>query len=99
MSSKIIKSVSDYRSDERGTKRGTFTATFENGVSVKGVMLHGNASKRWVMWPSCEYLRADGVKGYLPIFSFADDLKQRLEAEIFDEFRALKARKRNEVIQ
>jgi hypothetical protein len=52
-----------------------------SGLIVRGAMLFEKNGGRWVGFPSKEWTKQDGSKGYSPLFAFAS-------REISDKFQA-----------
>jgi len=50
---------------------GSFDLELPSGMIVRGAMLFEKNGKRWVNFPSREYQKPDGSKGYLPLLEFA----------------------------
>jgi hypothetical protein len=42
-----------------------------SGLIVRGLMLFEKSNKRWCSFPSKEYTKQDGTKGYSPLLEFA----------------------------
>jgi hypothetical protein len=42
-----------------------------SGLIVRGLMLFEKSNKRWCSFPSKEYTKQDGTKGYGPLIEFA----------------------------
>ena len=58
---------------------GSFDLEMPSGLIVRGCMLFEKNGKRWVNFPSKEYQKSDGSKGYFPLLEFAS-------REISDKF-------------
>jgi hypothetical protein len=56
----------------KGTLVGFFDLEMPSGLIVRGAMLFEKNSKRWVSFPSKEWVKSDGTKGYMPLLEFAD---------------------------
>ena len=56
----------------KGALVGVFTLQTPSGLIVHGAMLFEKNGKRWVNFPSKEFTKPDGTKGYLPLLEFAD---------------------------
>jgi hypothetical protein len=61
--------------------RGFFDLETRSGLIVRGAMLFEKNGKRWVGFPSKEWTKQDGTKGYNPLLEFAS-------REISDKFQA-----------
>ena len=60
---------------------GFFDLEMPSGLIVCGAMLFEKNGKRWVGFPSKEWTKQDGTKGYNPLLEFAS-------REISDKFQA-----------
>jgi hypothetical protein len=60
---------------------GFFDLQMPSGLIVRGAMLFEKAGKRWVGFPSKEWVKADGTKSYSPLLEFTS-------REIADKFQA-----------
>jgi hypothetical protein len=72
--------VSNAKLIRKGTLIGSFDLEMPSGLIVRGAMLFEKDGKRWVNFPSKEYQKHDGTKGYFPLLEFAS-------REISDKFR------------
>lgn len=75
-------SITNAKLLQRGTLIGSFDLEMPSGLIVRGAMLFEKDSKRWVNFPSKEWTKNDGTKGYFPLLEFAS-------REISDKFQAL----------
>lgn len=50
---------------------GSFDLELPSGLVVRGAMLFEKNGRRWVNFPSKEWTKSDGTKGYLPLLEFA----------------------------
>jgi hypothetical protein len=66
----------------RGTLVGSFDLEMPSGLVVRGAMLFEKGSRRWVNFPSKEWTKSDGTKGYFPLLEFAS-------REISDKFQTI----------
>ena len=65
----------------KNTLVGVFDLEMPSGLKINGVMLHEKNGKRWVQFPSKEWLTPDGEKRYLPLIEFAsNDVRDRFQA-------------------
>jgi hypothetical protein len=55
----------------KGTLIGSFDLEMPSGLIVRGAMLFEKDSKRWISFPSKEWTKQDGTKGYFPLLEFA----------------------------
>jgi hypothetical protein len=60
---------------------GSFDLELPSGLIIRGAMLFESNGRRWVNFPSKEYQKQDGTKGYFPLLEFAS-------REISDKFQA-----------
>ena len=49
---------------------GSFDLEMPSGLIVRGVMLFEKDGRRWVNFPSKEWTKSDGSKGYFPLLEF-----------------------------
>jgi len=61
---------------------GAFYLELPSGLIIRGVMLFEKNGKRWVSFPSKEYVKPDGTKQYSPLLEFVN-------RDIADKFQAL----------
>ena len=54
----------------KGTLIGVFNLSLPSGLRINGCMLFEKNGKRWVNFPSKEWLKADGTKSYQPLIEF-----------------------------
>jgi hypothetical protein len=66
----------------KGSLVGSFDLEMPSGLIVRGAMLFEKDGKRWVNFPSKEWTKQDGTKGYFPLLEFAS-------REIADKFQTL----------
>jgi len=50
---------------------GSFDLEMPSGLIVRGAMLFEKDGRRWVSFPSKEWTKQDGTKGYFPLLEFA----------------------------
>jgi hypothetical protein len=63
---------------------GSFDLEFQSGLKINGVMLFENTGRRWVNFPSKEFVGKDGDKKYLPFIEFTSrEVRDRFQAEVF----------------
>jgi hypothetical protein len=74
--------VSNAKSMRKGTLLGFFDLEMPSGLIVRGAMLFEKNGKRWVGFPSKEWVKSDGTKGYMPLLEFSS-------REISDKFTAM----------
>jgi hypothetical protein len=69
MSSFIVSNTKILR---KGTLIGFFDLEMPSGMIVRGAMLFEKNGKRWVNFPSKEWVKSDGTRGHTPLLEFAD---------------------------
>lgn len=75
--------VSNPKKLEKGTLRGFCDLELPSGLIIRGAMLFEKNGKRWVGFPSKEWTKADGTKGYSPLLEFADrDVSDKFQAAV-----------------
>jgi hypothetical protein len=74
-------SVSNPKLLHKNTLVGSFDLQMPSGLIVRGAMLFEKGGKRWVSFPSKEWIKPDGTKSYYPLLEFAS-------REIGDKFQA-----------
>ncbi len=55
----------------KNTLLGSFDLELPSGLKINGIMLFEKNGKRWVNFPSREWVRPDGTKSYSPLLEFA----------------------------
>jgi hypothetical protein len=62
---------------------GTFDVEMPSGLVVRGAMLLEKNDSRWINFPSKEWIRLDGSKGYFPLLEFKDrTTRDRFQARV-----------------
>jgi hypothetical protein len=56
---------------DKNSLRGVFDIQMPSGLIVRGAMLFEKNGKRWVGFPSKEWVKQDGTKSYSPILEFS----------------------------
>jgi hypothetical protein len=64
--------ISNSKQMRKWTLLGFFDLEMPSGLIVRGAMLFEKNGKRWVGFPSKEWTKQDGTKGYSPLLEFAD---------------------------
>jgi hypothetical protein len=60
---------------------GTFDVEMSSGLIVRGAMLLEKNDVRWINFPSKEWIKPDGTKGYFPLLEFASrGIQERFQA-------------------
>jgi hypothetical protein len=68
---------------DKNTLRGVFDIQMPSGLIVRGAMLFEKDGKRWVGFPSKEWQKPDGGKGYSPLLEFADrTISDKFQAQV-----------------
>jgi hypothetical protein len=50
---------------------GFFDLEMPSGLIVRGVMLLEKNGKRWINFPSKEFAKQDGTRGFIPLLEFS----------------------------
>ncbi|MGA2638446.1 hypothetical protein [Methylocella sp.] len=50
---------------------GSFDLELKSGLIIRGAMLLEKEGRRWIGFPSKEWTKSDGSKGYFPLLEFA----------------------------
>jgi hypothetical protein len=67
----------------KGTLIGFFDLEMPSGLIVRGAMLFEKNGKRWIGFPSKEWVKSDGTKGYMPLLEFADrSISDKFQAQV-----------------
>jgi hypothetical protein len=75
--------ISNAKQMRKGTLLGFFDLEMPSGLIVRGAMLFEKNGKRWVGFPSKEWVKADGTKGYMPLLEFADrSISDKFQAQV-----------------
>jgi hypothetical protein len=75
--------VTNPKQMRKGTLLGFFDLEMPSGLIIRGAMLFEKNGKRWVGFPSKEWVKADRTKGYMPLLEFADRLiSDRFQAAV-----------------
>jgi hypothetical protein len=62
---------------------GSFDLEMPSGLIVRGAMLFEKDGKRWVNFPSKEWTKQDGTKGYFPLLEFASrEIGDRFQKQV-----------------
>jgi hypothetical protein len=64
--------VTNPRLLNKGTLIGSFDLETPWGIKVIGAMLFEKEGKRWIHFPSKEWVKQDGTKGYFPLLEWID---------------------------
>jgi hypothetical protein len=62
--------VSNPKPMRKGTLIGFFDLEMPSGLIVRGVMLFEKNDRRWCSFPSKEFTKQDGSKGYSPLLEW-----------------------------
>ena len=63
--------VSNPRRLNKNSLIGTGDVELPSGLILRAVMLHGNATKRWILLSAKEWVGADGKRNFSPLVEFA----------------------------
>jgi hypothetical protein len=75
--------VSNPKLLNKNTLVGSFDLTMPSGLVVRGAMLFEKSGKRWVGFPSKEWIKPDGTKSYFPLLEFASrDVADRFQQQV-----------------
>ena len=74
--------VSNPKPLRKNSLLGFFDLQMPSGLIVRGAMLFEKEGKRWIGFPSKEWVKSDGTKSYSPLLEFASK-------EIGEKFRKL----------
>jgi hypothetical protein len=62
---------------------GFFDLQMPSGLIVRGAMLFEKSGKRWVGFPSKEWIKPEGTKSYFPLLEFASrDVSDRFQQQV-----------------
>ena len=64
--------ISNAKSIRKNSLIGFFDLRMPSGLIVRGAMLFEKNGRRWVGFPSKEWVKQDGSKSYFPLIEFAD---------------------------
>jgi hypothetical protein len=64
--------ISNAKSIRKNSLIGFFDLQMPSGLIVRGAMLFEKSGKRWVSFPSKDWVKPDGTKSYSPLIEFAD---------------------------
>ena len=73
--------ISNAKRLNKNTLIGVFDVEMRSGLIVRGAMLFEKNGKRWVGFPSKEWVKQDGAKSYSPLLEFSS-------REVADRFQA-----------
>jgi hypothetical protein len=72
--------ISNARLVRKNSLVGTFDLEMPSGLIVRGVMLLEKDGAQWINFPSKEWTKSDGTKGYFPLLEFASrEIKERFQ--------------------
>ena len=67
----------------KGALVGSFDLGMPSGLIVRGAMLFEKDGRRWVGFPSKEWIKEDGTKGYTPFLEFASkEVSERFRRQV-----------------
>lgn len=72
--------ISNARRIDRNSLVGAFDLQMPSGLVVRGAMLFASGGRRWVGFPSKEWIGEDGAKRYSPLLEFSSrDVADRFQ--------------------
>jgi hypothetical protein len=75
--------VSNAKRLRKNSLLGFFDLEMPSGLIVRGAMLFEKNGRRWVGFPSKEWTKPDGGKGYSPLLEFASrDISDKFQAAV-----------------
>jgi hypothetical protein len=75
--------VSNARLVRKNSLVGTFDVGMPSGLIIRGAMLLEKSGARWINFPSKEWTKSDGTKGYFPLLEFKDRAtRDRFQAHV-----------------
>jgi len=67
----------------KNTLVGAFDLELPSGLTISGVMLFEKDGKRWINFPSKEWIDKDGSRKYLPLLGFTSpEIRDRFQAQV-----------------
>jgi hypothetical protein len=69
--------VVDWKPYEKGYLRGFLDISLARTLRLNGLKLFEKEGRRWINWPSKEYSKKDGSKGYAPVVEFDSEEIER----------------------
>jgi hypothetical protein len=63
--------ILDWRSLEKNTLRGFFSAQLPSGLIIHEMMLHEKGESQWIAFPAKEWINPAGEKKYTCLLEFA----------------------------
>jgi hypothetical protein len=67
----------------KGTLVGSFDVELSSGMKINGMMLFEKDGRRWVNFPSKEWIDKEGNKKYLPLLEFTSpEVRDRFQAQV-----------------
>jgi hypothetical protein len=75
--------ISNPKPMRKGTLIGFVDLEMPSGLIVRGLMLFEKNNKKWCSFPSKEFTKQDGTKGYSPLLEFSSrDISDRFQAAV-----------------
>ena len=75
--------ISNSRRIGKGTSVGAFDLEMPSGLKINGVMLFEKDGGRWIGFPSKEWTKRDGAKGFSPFIEFASsEARERFQGQV-----------------
>jgi hypothetical protein len=64
--------ITNHRRLDKNSLVGVFDLELPSGLKINGAMLFAKNGKRWVSFPSKEWVKQDGTRSFSPLIEFAD---------------------------
>jgi hypothetical protein len=75
--------TSNPRHIRKGTLVGAFDLELPSGLKIIGAMLFEKDGRRWVNFPSKEWIDKEGAKKYLPLLEFTSpEVRDRFQVQV-----------------
>ncbi len=75
--------ISNPKPMRKGPLIGFVDLEMPSGLIVRGLMLFEKNNKRWCSFPSKEFSKQDGTKGYSPLLEFSSrDISDRFQSAV-----------------
>jgi hypothetical protein len=75
--------LSNPRRIGKGSLVGAFDLEMPSGLKINGVMMFEKDGGRWIGFPSKEWTKRDGTRGFSPFIEFASpEARERFQAQV-----------------
>jgi hypothetical protein len=75
--------ISNAKRINKNTLIGVFDLEMPSGLIIRGAMLFSKNSKKWVGFPSKEWVKSDGSKSYSPLLEFSSrEISDRFQQQV-----------------